>query len=105
MCWCARADLVAPAGWRSDVIRLLSIEVALLLAPFVAYGLFVWATHEGLLHPEAWSIRVMAVLSLVAVALTVVGFVAIAQNSGGPAHSNYVPAHIENGKLVPGTLK
>jgi len=87
------------------VIRLFSIEVALFLAPFVAYGLFVWATREGLLHPEAWSVRMLVVLSLVAVALTAVGFVVIAQNSGGPAGSTYVPAHIENGKLVPGTLK
>ena len=87
------------------MIRLFSVEVALFLAPFVAYGLFVWATREGLLHPEAWSVRMLVVLSLVAVALTAGGFVVIAQRSGGPAHSTYVPAHMENGKLVPGALK
>lgn len=87
------------------MIRLFSVEVALFLAPFVAYGLFVWATREGILHPEAWSMRALVVLSLVAVALTVVGFVIIAEKTGAPAHSTYVPAHLENGKLVPGTLK
>jgi hypothetical protein len=87
------------------VIRLFSVEVALFLAPFVAYGLFIWGTREGLLHPEAWSVRKLIVLSLVAVVLTAGGFIAVAQRSGGPAHSTYVPAHVENGQLVPGTLK
>jgi hypothetical protein len=91
--------------WRSDVIRLLSFEVALFVAPFVAYGLFLWATREGILHPEKWSFGVLAGLSLVAVVLTAVGFVFIAQRSGAPAHSTYVPAHLENGQLIPGTAK
>jgi hypothetical protein len=87
------------------VIRLFSVEVALFLAPFVAYALFVWATRAGLLHPESWSVRALAVLSAIAVALTVGGFIMIAQYSGGPARSTYVPAHLEHGTLVPGTLK
>jgi uncharacterized protein DUF6111 len=87
------------------VIRLFSIEVALFLAPFVAYALFLWAVREGILHPEEWSARVLVVLSLVAVALTAVGFVMIAEYSGAPANSTYVPAHLENGRLVPGTTR
>jgi hypothetical protein len=87
------------------VIRLFSIEVALFLAPFVIYALFLWATRKGIVHPDQWRPRVLAVLSLAAVALTAVGFVLIADYSGAPANSTYVPAHIENGKLVPGTMK
>jgi len=90
---------------RSDVIRLFSIEVALFLAPFVAYALFLWAAREGVLHPADWSIPVLVGLSLLAVALTAGGFAFIAQYGGAPAHSTYVPAHLENGQLVPGTLK
>ena len=87
------------------MIRLFSVEVALFLAPFVAYALFIWAAREGLFHPEAWPARVLVALSLVAVVLTAGGFVVVAQYSGAPAHSTYVPAHMENGRLVPGTLK
>jgi len=87
------------------VIRLFSIEVALFLAPFIVYALFLWATREGILHPEEWRPPVLAMLSLAAVALTAVGFVLIAEYSGAPAHSTYVPAHLENGQLVPGTMK
>jgi hypothetical protein len=94
-----------PAGWRSDVIRLFSIEVALFLAPFILYAVFLWAAREGILHPESWSTGALVQLALVAVALTVAGAIAIARHGGAPAHSTYVPAHIENGELVPGTLK
>jgi hypothetical protein len=87
------------------VIRLFSIEVALFLAPFVLYALFLWATREGILHPDQWRPPVLALLSLAAIALTVVGFVLIAEYTGAPAHSTYVPAHLENGQLVPGTMK
>jgi hypothetical protein len=87
------------------VIRLFSIEVALFLAPFILYALFLWATREGILHPDRWRPPVLGLLSLVAIALTAVGFVLIAEYTGAPAGSTYVPAHLENGQLVPGTLK
>ena len=87
------------------MIRLFSIEVALFLAPFVAYAIFLFAVREGVLHPDQWPMRTLALLSVAAVALTAVGFVLIAQHSGAPAHSTYVPAHLENGVVVPGTMK
>ena len=71
------------------MVRLFSIEVALFLAPFIAYALFLWAVREGILHPDKWSPRVLALLSLAAVVLTAGGFVLIAEHSGGPAHSIY----------------
>ena len=104
-----RLLLVPPAaarkGWRSDVIRLFTLETALLIAPFVAYALFLWATREGVLHPDAWPVRVLATLGVIAVALTAAGFIMVAEYSGAPKNSTYVPAHIENGQLVPGTTR
>jgi hypothetical protein len=35
----------------------------------------------------------------------IAGFVALAQFSGARPGSIYIPAHIENGRLVPGTTK
>ena len=87
------------------MIRLFSIEIALFLAPFVLYALFLWATREGILHPDQWRPAVLAMLSVIAVVLTAVGFVLIAEYGGAPAGSTYVPAHLEDGKLVPGTSK
>ena len=87
------------------MIRLLSFELALFLAPFIAYALFLWAVREGVLRPAEWSMRVLTVLTVMAVALTGVGFAAVAQLTGFPAHSDYVPAHLENGRVVPGVRK
>jgi len=87
------------------MIRIFGIELALFLAPFIAYGLFVWAAREGVLHPESWPIRVLVILTIVAVVLTAVGFVMVAEFSGAPPKSTYIPAHMEDGHLVPGTLK
>jgi hypothetical protein len=47
----------------------------------------------------------LALLSLLAMVLTAVGFAMIAEYGGTPAGSTYVPAHLENGQLVPGTTK
>jgi uncharacterized protein DUF6111 len=81
------------------------IEVSLFLAPFVAYAIFVWATRAGVLDPKSWSLPVLGWLTLAAFALMIVSFVVMAQFGGAPPNSTYVPAHMENGRLVPGTAQ
>jgi hypothetical protein len=44
-------------------------------------------------------------LTVVALALVIAGFVGLAQFGGAPPGSTYVPAHMENGRLVPGTQR
>ena len=87
------------------MIRLFTLETALLIAPFVAYALFLWATREGVLHPESWPVRVLVMLGVIAAALTAAGFIIVAEYTGSPKNSIYEPAHIENGQLVPGKMK
>ena len=50
----------------------------------------------------SWPPHIVVRLSLAALALVVVSFVLLANFSGSPPDSTYVPAHLENGKLVPG---
>ena len=76
-----------------------------LAAFFTAYVLFLWATREGVLHPDAWSLRIVGWLSAAALLLMIGSFVVIAQFTGSPPYSTYVPAHVEDGKLVPGTTQ
>jgi hypothetical protein len=45
---------------------------------------------------------VMIRLAIAAAVLVIVSLVLLAQFSGAPPGSTYVPAHIENGRLVPG---
>jgi len=84
------------------MIRPILTELALFLAPFVLYAAFLWATREGIFVPAAWSWRTIASLTIIALLSVIVSFMLLAQFTGAPPHSTYVPAHIENGKFVPG---
>jgi hypothetical protein len=87
------------------MIRPLLTETVLFFAPFAAYALFLWATRAGVLHPISWSLPVLGWLTAAALVLMIGSFIVIAQFSGAPPGSTYRPAHMENGKFVPGTLK
>jgi hypothetical protein len=84
------------------MIRPIFTELALFLAPFVAYALFLWATRAGVLDVSAWSLPRLMWLTITALVLVIGSFLALAQFSGAPPGSTYVPAHLENGRLVPG---
>jgi len=87
------------------MIRPAFTEIALFLAPFVLYLVFLWATRAHILDPKSWSWSTIAWLTIAALALVVGSFIVIAQFSGAPPGSIYVPAHMENGKFVPGTTQ
>jgi len=87
------------------MIRPIFTEVALFLAPFAIYAAFLFATRAGVLQHSAWTVPRLASLIIVSLVLVVGSFVVLAQFSGSPPGSTYVPAHIENGKFVPGTTR
>jgi hypothetical protein len=87
------------------MIRPILTEFALFLLPFVAYAVYLWVSRAGVFTPEAWSISRLAWLTVAALLLLLGSFVAIAQFSGVPPGSTYVPAHMENGRFVPGTTR
>jgi hypothetical protein len=84
------------------MIRIFSIETALFLAPFVLYALYLWATRAGVLDQSAWTVPRLAWLVMAALVLMIGSFVVLAQFTGAPPGSVYLPAHVEDGKLVPG---
>lgn len=87
------------------MIRPVLTEVAIFLIPFAVYALFLVASRNGVLEPESWPGRVIARLAVVSLLLTIVSLVLLADFSGAPPGATYVPAHIENGKLVRGVEK
>ena len=88
---------------RSPMIRQIITDLALFLTPFVAYALFLWATRAGVLDVSAWSLPRLMWLASAALVLVIASFVILAQFGGVPPGLTYVPAHLENGRLVPGT--
>jgi hypothetical protein len=87
------------------MIRPAFTEVGIFLIPFVVYALFLVASRSGFLVQTSWPLDVVAKLALASLVLVVIGFVLLTRFSGAPPNSTYVPAHIENGKFVPGAEK
>ena len=87
------------------MIRPALTEIGIFLIPFAVYALFLVASRSSLLTRSSWPMNIIARLVLGSLLLVVLSLVLLAQFSGAPPHSTYVPAHIENGKLVPGEEK
>ena len=87
------------------MIRPLLTEVGIFLIPFALYALFLLANKNGLTLRSSWPLHVLGRLTLGALLLVVVSLLLLAHYSGAPPNSTYVPAHLENGRLVPGAEK
>ena len=87
------------------MIRPALTELGIFLIPFAVYALFLIATRSGLLVQSSWPVNVIGKLLFGSLLLVVLSLVMLAQFSGAPPHSTYIPAHLENGKLVPGVEK
>jgi hypothetical protein len=87
------------------MIRPVLTEVGIFLIPFAIYALFLLATRSGVMAQTSWPVHVIARLVLGSLLLVIVSLVLLAHFSGAPPDSTYVPAHIENGKFVPGVEK
>jgi Family of unknown function (DUF6111) len=84
------------------MIRPAFTEFALFLVPFVLYAVFLWATKAGVMEPDSWPLARIAWLAIAALVLVIGSFIYFANYTGAPPGSRYVPAHIEDGKFVPG---
>ena len=87
------------------MIRPVLTEVGIFLIPFAVYAMFLIATRSGVMAPSSWPAHLVAKLVLGSLLLVVISFVLLAHFSGAAPNSTYIPAHIENGKFVPGTEK
>ncbi|MGC1750017.1 MAG: DUF6111 family protein [Pseudolabrys sp.] len=87
------------------MIRPIFTEIALFVAPFVLYAVFLWATKAGVMDVSSRPLVRVLSLAITAMALVLGSFIYFAHFSGAPPGSTYVPAHMDNGKFVPGTTK
>jgi hypothetical protein len=78
--------------------------LALFLSPFAVYVLYLVLRARYLLEVEHWTRRRVSVMTLIGLAAAVLGLVAI--NAFAPrGRGVYIPAHVENGVLVPGRFE
>jgi hypothetical protein len=88
------------------MIRPLFTELVLFLTPFALYALFLWATKRGgVLESANWPLNRVIWLAMAAFLMVIASFVVLAHWNRIPPGSAYVPAHMENGRLVPGETK
>jgi hypothetical protein len=87
------------------MIRQLAIGLALFLTPFAVYATFLWATRQEAAKASAWSFTALTWLTVAALLLLIVGFAVLVESSRAPPGATFVPAHIEDGRLVPGAYK
>jgi len=84
------------------MIRQALTETGIFLIPFAVYALFLIATRSAVLVQTSWPIHLVARLVLASLLLIILSLVMLANFTGSPPNSTYIPAHVENGKLVPG---
>jgi hypothetical protein len=78
--------------------------LVLFMSPFAVYAIYLALRASYPLEVEYWTRGRMSVMTLVGLAVAVLGLVAI--NAFAPrGRGLYVPAHIENGVLVPGRFE
>jgi hypothetical protein len=87
------------------MIRPILTELLMFVTPFALYALFLWATKADVIHPDSWPMSRIATLTIISLVLMVVTFFYFAEYTGAPVGSSYVPAHVEDGKFVPGRIK
>ena len=87
------------------MIRPILTEIGLFLTPFVLYARVSCDHARERAAAQSWRCRGSPALLVVSLVLMVGSFLVLAQFSGAPPGSTYVPAHIENGKFVPGTTR
>ena len=87
------------------MIRPALTEIGIFLIPFAVYALFLLATRSGLMVQSSWPVHVISRLVLGSLVLVIISLVLLAHFSGAPPNSTYIPAHMENGKFVPGVEK
>jgi hypothetical protein len=85
------------------MIRPALTEIGIFLIPFAVYALFLVATRSGVFAQSSWPAHLVAKLVLGSLLLVILSFIMLAHFTGAPPNSTYIPAHIENGKFVPGT--
>ena len=87
------------------MIRPVLTELALFLTPFAIYAIFLIVTNAAVFDRASWTPKVLATLAIAALVLMLGSFVYLSHFSGAPIGSSYEPAHLENGRLVPGQTR
>ncbi len=78
--------------------------LALFLSPFVVFAIYLVLRTRYPLAIEHWTRSRVATLTLVGLAVAA-GGMALLAFVAPRGHGTYIPAHLENGRLIPGHIE
>jgi hypothetical protein len=82
------------------MVRPLLYETVLFLLPFAVYALWLAARRVNPAELDTWRDAPLLALLVAALVTTAVGLGLLSHFGGAPAGSVYVPAHVEDGRLI-----
>lgn len=85
--------------------RTILTELALFATPFAIYAIALVMMRRDTRDRENWGAKVIAWLAVAGIVLVAISLVWFSHYGGFGTGTTYIPAHIENGKLVPGRTK
>jgi Family of unknown function (DUF6111) len=86
------------------MLRAVLEPVALFLSPFAVFAIYLVLRARYPLAVEHWSKGRVSTLTLIGLVIAVIGMISIGLYAPR-GQGVYVPAHIENGELVPGHIE
>jgi len=80
-------------------------DVFLFVLPFVLYGLYLWLLRRSQKQDPNWREAPWAWLAITGLVLVALSFFVLRFMEGDNGVGTVVPAHMENGRLVPSQVK
>ena len=88
------------------MLRVVLINIALFVLPLALYAAYFYVSARNKYADTIeWHNMPFRLLLQIGVGLIVIGMLVTAYVSGEDASGTYVPARMENGKLIPGEVK
>jgi len=85
--------------------RLLAFDAVFFLLPFVVYGVWLVFTRGSFGSAADWTARTISYLAIGGALIMAGALVIFISFTGGAPGSHYLPAHVENGRIVPGRFE
>jgi hypothetical protein len=84
------------------MLRFVAFDAVLFLLPFVAYALWLVVTRRTLTNVADWQVKTIGYLALAGAVLVILILVVFVHLDTDAPGGVYVPAHLEDGRIVPG---
>ncbi len=84
--------------------RFIALDFVFFLMPFAIYAIWLLFTRGSMFNIPDWEVRTIAYLGIAGAVLLMGAVLAFATFGTAPPDGVYVPAHMEDGKLIPGHI-